>query len=95
MEKRPIRSILRARCPANDKEHPAHDPMDCEPCDHGPSGIFGHRVPYKRPQKARKKAAMIRVKRGGEQNGPRVHRVPLLIRAPGTEYIDFDRVEKR
>lgn len=31
--KRPIRSILRARCSANDKESLAHDPMDCEPCD--------------------------------------------------------------
>lgn len=46
---------------------------------HGPSGIFGHRVSYKRPQKARKKAAMIRVKRERrrreEENGPRMHRM--------------------
>lgn len=68
---------------------------------HGPSGIFGHRVSYKRPQKARKKAAMIRVKRErGEKEGGRkwpsnASNGPEAFELGDRESIHFDRVEKR
>ncbi|KOC65593.1 hypothetical protein WH47_00563, partial [Habropoda laboriosa] len=72
--KRPIRSILRARCTANGKKHLAHDPTGREHCDMA-------QVDF-RPacflQKSRKKPAkrlqrsVVRRERGSnrEQNGP-------------------------